>query len=81
MDQAEHTRHHYGAFTPSGTNDQTWGNQSTGGYSGASRVAGISNDSSMNPHGQEVVHTAHNIRNGWTDVVNSQNLRAGLAQL
>ena len=25
-DEAEHVRHHYGAFTPSGTNDQTFSN-------------------------------------------------------
>merc|ERR1719506_557464 len=75
-DQAEHVRHHYGARTPSGTNYQTWGNESTGGFYGSNRTAGIQNGSSMNPHGQEVVHTSNIIRNGHTNVVNGDNLRS-----
>ena len=76
-DQAEHVRHHYGAFTPSGTNYQTWGNESTGGFTGANRVSGIENTTSMAPHGQQDVITAHNIRNGWTGTVNGDNVRTG----
>ena len=74
-DQADHTRRHYGAFTPSGTNWQTWGNESTGGFYGANRVAGIQNTSSMQPHGQEVVHTSNLVRNGATNKVNGNNFR------
>ena len=58
-DQAEHTRHHYGKFTPSGTNTQTWGNESTGGFTGANRVSGIENTTSMLPHGHDVVVTSN----------------------
>ncbi len=74
-DQAEHVRHHYGARTPSGTNTQTWGNESTGGFFGSNRTAGIQDTSSMNPHGQEVVHTSNIVRNGWTNIPSTENRR------
>ena len=74
-DQAEHVRHHYGARTPSGTNSQTWGNESTGGFFGSNRTEKIQNTDSMNPHGQEVVHTSNIVRNGWTNQVSTTNTR------
>ena len=69
--QAESVRHHYGAFTPSGTNWQSWGNESTGGFYGSNRVAKIENDSSMLPHGNAETITAHIIRAGRTNVQNN----------
>ena len=51
-DQAEHTRHHYGGFTPSGTNSQTFGNQSTGSFYGGNRVQPIETTTSVLPLGQ-----------------------------
>ena len=73
--QADTVRHHYGAFTPSGTNWQTFGNESTGGFYGSNRIAGIENTSSMLPHGNSETITPHIIRAGRTNVINANNIR------